>query len=229
METMFEGDPAPAGSVGYDPEVRREAIGRALVLEYVTVAWNVFEGLVALAAALLSHSVAMLGFGIDSLVECASALVLVWRLRAERVGRLRADRLDAVERRARRLAGASLILLAAYVVFDAARTLWVADRPSFSALGTALLALSTVVMSGLARRKQALARQLESEAMAADAVQSTACGWLSVAALAGVGLNGLCGWWWADPLGALAIACLLALEGRGAWKGESCCRAGTCR
>lgn len=222
--------PSPAASCGChtacaaaQPELRPESVGRALRLEYLTVGWNVVEGIVAVTAAILAGSVAILGFGIDSFVECASALVMIWRLRAERDHKLSGQRLEAIEHRARRLVAGSLFVLAAYVTFDAAETLWRADRPSFSPVGVALLALSIAVMLWLARAKRRLAHELGSEAMEADAFQTTACWWLSVAALVGVGLNGLLGWWWADPLAALVIAGLIVREGREAWHGKACC------
>jgi divalent metal cation (Fe/Co/Zn/Cd) transporter len=198
-------------------------VKRALRLEYLTVGWNVVEGIVAVTAALIAGSVAILGFGIDSFVECASALVMIWRLRAERDHRMSEERLGSIEHRARRLVASSLFLLAAYVTFDAAQTLWTGDKPAFSPVGVALLALSIAMMLWLARAKRRLARELGSEALEADAFQTTACWWLSVAALVGVGLNGLLGWWWADPVAALVIAVLVVREGREAWNGKACC------
>ena len=205
------------------PELRPESVGRALRLEYLTVGWNVVEGIIAVTAAVIAGSVAILGFGIDSFVECASALVMIWRLRAERDHRMSGDRLEAIEHRARRLVAGSLFLLGGYVTFDAIKTLWTAERPSFSAVGVTLLALSIAVMLWLARAKRQIARDLGSEAMEADAFQTTACWWLSVTALVGVGLNGLFGWWWADPVAALVIAGLIVREGREAWNGKTCC------
>lgn len=202
---------------------RPQALGRALRLEYLTVGWNLIEGVIAVTAALLAGSVAILGFGIDSFVECASAAVMIWRLRSERDRRLTPEHLESVEHRAQRLVAGSLFLLAAYVTFDAARTLWTGERPAFSQVGVALLLVSMAVMWWLARAKQQLARELGSTAMAADAFQTTACWWLSVAALVGVGLNGLFGWWWADPAAALVIASLIAREGRETWNGNACC------
>jgi divalent metal cation (Fe/Co/Zn/Cd) transporter len=205
------------------PELRSEPVGRALRLEYATVGWNAVEGVVAVTAALVAGSVAILGFGIDSFVECASAFVMIWRLRAERDHQISGERLEAIEHRARKLVAASLFLLATYVTFDAVQTLWTADRPEFSLVGVILLSVSIAVMLWLARAKRRLARELGSQAMEADAVQTTACWWLSIAALIGVGLNGLFGWWWADPVAALMIAALIAREGREAWNGNGCC------
>jgi divalent metal cation (Fe/Co/Zn/Cd) transporter len=205
------------------PLRRPDAVRHALQLEYLTVGWNVVEGIVAVTAAVLAGSVAILGFGMDSFVECASASVMIWRLRAERDHRLPVARIDALESRSRRLVAGSLLLLAGYVTVDAIETLCTMDRPAFSGVGVMLLAVSVAVMLWLARAKVRLARELGSEAMEADAFQTTACWWLSLAALAGVALNGLFGWWWADPLAALIIAALVASEARDAWRGKACC------
>jgi divalent metal cation (Fe/Co/Zn/Cd) transporter len=204
-------------------DTRGDSLRRALALEYLTVGWNVVEGAIAVTAAVVAGSVAILGFGIDSFVECASALVMIWRLRAERDHRMTGERLAAVELRARRLVAASLFLLAAYVTFDAVTTLFAGQRPSFSLVGVVLLVISIGVMLWLARAKRRLARELGSEALAADAFQTTACWWLSVAALVGVCLNGAFGWWWADPLAALVLAALVTREARETWKGKACC------
>lgn len=203
---------------------RREHLARALGLEYLTVGWNIVEGVVAVSAAVLAGSVALLGFGIDSFVESASGLVMIWRLRAERRAGSDDAVLDAIEHRARKLVALSLFLLAAFVTFDAARSLWTGERPAFSLVGVVLTGISLVVMMWLARAKQRAARALGSRAMEADAFQTTACWWLSLAALVGITLNGALGWWWADPAAALVIAALIVKEGREAWEGErDCC------
>lgn len=204
--------------------LRPQQLRRALRLEYLTVGWNIVEGVIAITAGILAGSVALLAFGIDSFVESASGSVMVWRLRAERAGRLSDEKLDALEHRARRLVAVSLFLLAAWITFDAGQTLWQRERPDFSAVGVALTSLSLAVMLWLARAKRRVARELGSRAMEADAFQTTACWWLSLAALVGIGLNGLLGWWWADPLSGFVIAALVVKEGREAWKGEQeCC------
>lgn len=205
------------------PVPRPIQLSRALRLEYLAVGWNLAEGAIAVSAALLAGSVALLGFGIDSFIECAAGLILIWRLLAERRHRLSGVQLEAIEHRAQRLVAGSLFLLAAFVTFDAAQTLWVGDRPEFSAVGVALTSFSLAVMWWLARAKREVARQLGSRAMEADAFQTTACWWLSLATLVGVGLNGLLGWWWADPVVAFVIAGLVVKEGWLAWKGEDCC------
>jgi len=203
-------------------EVRGVQLQHALRLEYLTVGWNVVEGVIAVAAALAAGSVALLGFGIDSFVETASGLILIWRLMAER----RAEDLRAVEnldRRARRLVAASLFALAAWVAFDGTHSLWTGERPQPTLVGIAVTAISLGVMWWLARAKRQAAVTLGSHALEADAFQTTACWWLSIIALGGIGLNAAFGWWWADPAAALGMTVFLVREGREAWRGEECC------
>ena len=193
----------------------------ALRLEYLSLGWNVVEGIVAVTAALAAGSVALLGFGLDSFVESASAIVLVWRLRAETREHDPAA-IERLDRRAHRLVGASLYLLAAWVTFDAAETLLRQERPQPSVAGIAITSVSIVLMLWLARAKRRAAVALGSRALAADSFQATACWWLSVVTLAGIGLNAAFGWWWADPVAALAMTIFLVREGREAWRGQDC-------
>ncbi len=203
---------------------RAGTVRAALKLEYLTVGWNVVEGVVAIAAAMAAGSVALLGFGVDSFVECASGLVLLWRLGAERRG-LDGEAIERLDRRAHRLVGATLFLLAAYVAIDAGRSLWERVRPSPSAVGIALTALSIAAMWWLARAKRRASAALGSRALEADAFQTTACFWLSIITLAGIGFNAAFGWWWADPVAALGMTCFIGKEGLEAWRGEECeCR-----
>lgn len=208
--------------IGASKGDRRALVEHGLHLEYLTVGWNLVEGVVAVAAALAAGSVALLGFGVDSFVESTSGGILIWRLLAE--GRAEEqEAVEAVERRAQKLVAGSLFLLAAYIVFDAARTLLSGDRPQPSLVGLALAALSIGVMWRLARAKRRTAIALGSRALQADAFQTTACWWLSLVVLGGVGLNALFGWWWADPVAAIGMCFFLVREGREAWRGEDCC------
>jgi divalent metal cation (Fe/Co/Zn/Cd) transporter len=193
-----------------------------LRLEYLTVGWNLIEAGVGVAAAIASGSVALMGFGLDSLVESGSGGVLIWRLTAERRA-ANAEAIQALDRTARRLVAGSLFLLAAYVAGDGVWTLWMHDRPQPSVVGIALTSISLGVMWWLARAKRRAAAALESRALEADAFQTTACFWLSLITLASVALNKLFGWWWADPIGALAMTVFLVKEGREAWRGEDRC------
>ena len=199
---------------------RRVLLARGLRLEYLTVGWNVIEGVIAITAALAAGSVALLGFGIDSFVETISGLVLIWRLRREAAGTLDEEATEAIERRAERLVGGAFFLLAAYITFDAITTLLAQEKPEASPVGIAVTSLSIAVMLWLARAKRQVAGELGSRALAADAEQTQACWYLSVVVLAGIGLNALLGWWWADPVAALAVVVLLVREGREAWRGE---------
>jgi divalent metal cation (Fe/Co/Zn/Cd) transporter len=174
-----------------------------------------------MAAALVAGSVALLGFGIDSFVESASAGVLLWRLAAERRG-LDADAVERIDARAHRLVGASLFMLAAWVAWDAADALRSHEIPRASVAGMVITSLSLVTMVWLARAKRRAAARLASRALEADAFQTTACFWLSATTLAGIGLNAALGWWWADPAAALAMSGLIAWEGQKAWRGEAC-------
>jgi divalent metal cation (Fe/Co/Zn/Cd) transporter len=215
METVLKSPAARA---------RARTLAHALRLEYLTVGWNVVEGVVAIAAALAAGSVALLAFGIDSFVECASGAILIWRLRAEKSAKDVAT-IERLDRRAHQLVGWSLFVLAAWVVFDAGKSLWLQERPEPSVVGMTLLALSIAAMYWLARAKRRAAAALKSRALEADSFQTSACFWLSVVGLAGVALNAAFGWWWADPVAALGIAVLLGKEGREGLRGESCCEA----
>jgi cation diffusion facilitator family transporter len=199
---------------------RPALIRRGLLLEYLTVGWNVLEGLIAIVAGLLSGSVALVAFGMDSLVEIISGLVLIWRLRAEDRGDLDEVALERTERRAELLVGAAFMVLAAYVTIESLRSLLQAEAPEASPIGIVLTALSIVVMLWLARAKRETGEALGSRALIADSKQTRACWYLSAVALVGLGLNALLGWWWADPLAALAIAVLLVREGWEALSGE---------
>lgn len=198
---------------------RTSHLRRALRLEYLTVGWNLVEGVVAIAAALAAGSVALLGFGIDSFVESASGSVLIWRLLAER-GATDEDRIEHVERRAQRLVAASLILLAIYIAWDSVTSLLAGDRPEPSLVGIVLAAVSLVVMWWLARQKRRVGIALGSRAMTADAFQTDACFWLSLFLLVGIGANALFGFWWADPLAALGMTAFIGREALEAWRGE---------
>jgi len=199
---------------------RPALIRRGLLLEYLTVGWNVLEGLVAILAGLASGSIALIAFGADSIVETISGVVLIWRLRTEERGKLDEAGIERIERRAELLVGVSFMILAAYVAFEAIRTLVTAEAPDPSPVGIVLTAVSIAVMLWLARAKEQTGNALGSRALIADAHQTRACWYLSAAALAGLALNALLGWWWADPLAALAIVVLLVREGREALSGE---------
>jgi len=199
---------------------RSALLNRGLLLEFLTVGWNLVEGIVAVVAAAASGSVALLGFGIDSFVESISGSVLIWRLGSEKRGNADEGAIDRIERRAEQIVAVSFFALAAYVAFDAATSLLNQERPDVSVVGMALTSVSIVVMLWLARAKRRAAADLGSRALAADAEQTQACWYLSVVVLAGIGLNALFGWWWADPVAALGVSVILLREGWEAWSGE---------
>jgi len=204
-------------------ETRDQLLRRALRLEWLTVGWNVAEGLIAVAAAVAAGSVALLGFGIDSFVESTSGGILVWRLLAEKRTTADPHAIERLDRRARKLVSLSLFALAIYVAADASLALWRSERPEASLVGIVLTCVSILVMVWLGRAKRRAAVGLGSRALAVDAFQTTACWWLSIITLTGIGLNAVFGWWWADPVAALGMTPLLIREGVEAWRGEDCC------
>ena len=199
---------------------RSALLARGLRLEYLTVGWNVVEGVIAIGAGIAAGSIALIGFGVDSFVESISGSVLIWRLRAETVGGADEERIEQVEQRASRLVAVSFVLLAAYVAFEAVRTLVAQDRPDASPVGIVLTTVSLAVMLWLARAKRDTGEALGSRALIADSHQTFACWYLSATTLAGLALNAAFGLWWADPVAALVIAVFLVREAREAWEGE---------
>jgi cation diffusion facilitator family transporter len=200
---------------------RPALLRRALRLEYLTVGWNVVEGVVAITAGLAAGSVALLGFGIDSFVESASGSVMIWRLLAERhADEDDEERVEHVERRAQKLVAGSLVVLAVYIAWDSVTSLIAGERPEPSMVGIALAVASLVVMWWLARQKRRVGIALGSRAMTADAFQTDACFWLSLFLLIGIGANALFGWWWADPLAALGMTLFIGREALEAWRGD---------
>jgi len=188
-------------------------------LQYLTIGWNSAECLVALVAGFLAGSIALVGFGFDSAIEVTSSLAALHRLGRERDEACR----EAAERRALRVIGACFLLLAAYVAADAIRSLVTGEEPRESVPGVALAALSLVVMPVLAHFKRRVASQLRSAALEAERRQTQICAYLSAILLAGLLLNATLGWWWADPVAALAMTPLLVREGTEAWRGRTCC------
>lgn len=187
---------------------------RVLALAWLTVAWNTIEAIVAIAAGRAAGSLALIGFGLDSTIEVASALVIIWQFSG-----LDEDR----ERQALRLIAVSFFALAVYVAGQAAFDLAGGDEPESSAVGIALAVASLIVMPILANAKRTAGRRLESATVTADSRQTWLCTYLSVVLLAGLVFNAALGWWWADPLAALVIAALAFKEGLEAWRGDNCC------
>jgi divalent metal cation (Fe/Co/Zn/Cd) transporter len=196
-------------SVTQTPELQR----RAVRLAWATIAWNVVEAAVAIAAGWAANSIALVGFGLDSTVEVMSAMVIVWQFRG-----LAEDR----ERRALKLIAVSFFGLATYVAVQAIIDLVGTSRPESSPVGIGLAIASLVVMPLLARAKRRTGNAMGSVTVIADSSQTKLCAYLSAILLGGLVLNATVGWWWADPIAALAIAALAVNEGREAWRGETC-------
>lgn len=188
---------------------RAALVRRGLLLNYATLGYNVLEAIVAIIAGVLAGSIALLGFGLDSVVEVTSSVAAQWRLRAD-IDELRRARVEWI---ARRIIGWSFLALAAYVCYESIMTLWERRVPDRSILGVAILLLSVIVMPWLASRKRQVAKELSSKALEAEAKQTSLCAYLSVIALAGVGLNTLLGWWWADPVAAMGMVPIITIEG----------------
>lgn len=200
--------------------IAREAlVQRGLRLNWFGIAYNVIEAVIAIVAGLRAGSIALVGFGVDSAIEVTSSVAAQWRLRTDRHHGSR----EAVERRTLRIIAVSFLALAMYVTYESVETLWRRETPDQSIIGLALLSLSVVVMPLLGRAKRRVARSLASAALAADAMQTSLCAYLSVIALVGVGLNAVLGWWWADPVAALIMVPIIAREGVEGLRGKESC------
>lgn len=213
---MSVGQPVQSPPVADD---RTRAVRRGQWLTWTTLIYNVAEAVISLVAGLLAGSVALIGFGLDSVIEVSASGAAIWRLEHDADAHRRAS----AERVALRIIGWSFLALAAYVAVDAVRALVAADPPDESPLGIAIALLSLVVMPTLARAKRKVAAQLSSAALTAEARQTDICFYLSLLLLGGLALNALLGWWWADPVSALAMAPLIAYEGREALAGRTVC------
>lgn len=184
-------------------------------LEHFTIGWNAVEAVVAIWAGVVAGSTALVGFGLDSVIESSSALALLWRLQ---------DRSDHSDREATalRLVGVSFLLLATWVGIESIQALVSREPPSVSYIGIAIATLSLIVMPVLAHYKRRVATALDSRALASDATQTSLCAYLSAILLGGLTLNALFGLWWADPVAALIMVPIIAGEGVEALRGERC-------
>jgi divalent metal cation (Fe/Co/Zn/Cd) transporter len=199
--------------------LRQNLVRRGLLLNYATLGYNSLEGLIAIAAGLAAGSIALLGFGLDSLIEVSASLAAIWRLYRDRdePGRAQAEQVTL------RLIGGLFLALAVYVTADAIRALFTRSAPDESIVGIVLAALSLAVMPLLARAKRRVALAMGSGALAAEARQTVFCTYLSAILLAGLLLNATVGWWWADPAAALVMVPIIAKEGVDGLRGRSAC------
>jgi divalent metal cation (Fe/Co/Zn/Cd) transporter len=195
---------------------RSQLVTRGKRLEYLTLGWNALEALVAIAVGWMAGSIALVGFGLDSVIECMSGGALLWRLSA------RSHNDEQREKAALKFVGWSFVLLAAYVAVDAAHALFTRERPEHSVPGIVLACLSLVVMPLLARAKRRVAAELQSGALHADSRQTDICAYLSAILVGGLMLNAVWNWWWADPIAALVMVPIIAREGVQALQGNHC-------
>jgi divalent metal cation (Fe/Co/Zn/Cd) transporter len=202
---------------------RAGLLRRAWWLAVFTVVWNLAEGSVAMVGAALDGSRALIGFGVDSFVESASAAVVIWRLNVEQRS---PERAEHVEQRALRVIGFTFFALGALVGIESIRSLVAGEQPDVSVVGIALTSVSLIVMPILARAKRQVGQDLGSRSVEADSRQTQACVYLSAVVLVGLAANAAFGWWWADPIAALGVVVFLVQEGREALEAEhvdDCC------
>lgn len=187
------------------------------MLAWLGIGWHIAEAAIAIAAGLAATSIALIGFGADSLIESVAGLIVVWRF-----AEARRDS-EAAERRAQRMIGASFAVIGIYVAVEAVRSLLVGAHPDASWVGIGLAVVTLATMPLLARAKARVGDELDSSATVSEGRQNLLCAYLSAALLVGLGANALLGWWWADPITALVVAGVALYEGREAWRGNACC------
>lgn len=196
----------------FDQNLHIANVRRGRGLAYLTIIWNSFEGIIAIGAGIVAGSIALVGFGVDSVIEVSSGAIILWRLSSG----------EHREKLALRLVGVSFLALTAYIAFDAVKSLATNEAPEASYIGIGIAALSLIVMPFLAHAKRKVAAKLNSRAMQADSRQTDLCAYLSAILLGGLILNAIFGWWWADPVAALVMVPIIAKEGIGALRGETC-------
>lgn len=195
---------------------REKLVRQAKLLAWLGIGWHGVEAAVAVGAGLAAGSIALIGFGADSLIESVAGIVLLWRFAASRASS------EDAERRAQKLIGLSFYLIAAYVGFESVRTLLTGDQPEPSWVGIGLSVVTLLTMPPLAIAKARIGERIGSPATRSEGQQNMLCAYLSAALLVGLGANALFGLWWADPVTALVIAGVAVKEGREAWRGETC-------
>ena len=199
-----------------DDPTRGSLERRARLLAWAGNGWHLVEFLVAIAAGVAAGSIALIGFGADSLIEVLSGFVIVWLFTGSR------RQSESAERRAQQIIAASYVALAAYIAVESLHDLIGGHHPAASWIGIALAAITAPTMPLLARAKRSVGQRLNSSATVSEAGQNMICAYLSIALLVGLLANALFGWWWADPGAALVIAAIAANEGRESWRGDSC-------
>lgn len=209
----------PVAPLAFDSVERAALIRRGQFLSRMTLAYNTLEGVAAIATGVMAGSIALVGFGIDSVIEVVSSAAALWRLRADEHEQHR----ERAERVSLRIIGACFLALALYIAVDAGHSLWSHEVPSRTWPGIIVAALSVLVMPLLVRAKRRVARGLGSRALEADASQTNLCAYLSGIVLVGLALNAAFGWWWADPVAGLAMTPIIVKEGLEGLRGEEPC------
>jgi divalent metal cation (Fe/Co/Zn/Cd) transporter len=205
----------PLTPAGPAPQRRAVLSRRIRILVAATIGYNVIEAVVAITAGAAASSTALIGFGLDSVIEVSSAVAVAWQFSARDP--------ESREKVTLRVIAFSFFALAAYVTFESMRALFGQTEPQHSTVGIVLAALSLAVMPGLSYAQRRTGRELGSRTAVADSKQTLLCTYLSAVLLVGLLLNSLFGWTWADPLAALVIAAVAVKEGRDAWHGDTCC------
>jgi divalent metal cation (Fe/Co/Zn/Cd) transporter len=208
--------PLPVLPMATAPAGRERLVGRARLLARVGLGWHLVEAAVAIAAGVVAGSVALVGFGADSLVEAAAGVVVLWLMTGGRSASPRA------ERRAQQLIAVSFVVLAGYIGVEAVRHLALGHHPDASWVGIGLAVVTLATMPPLAIAKRRVGERLGSSATASESRQTMLCAYLSAALLAGLLANAIAGWWWADPVTGLVIAAAALREAREAWRGRAC-------
>ena len=203
---------------------RASQVKRGRRLEYFTIIYNSLEGIIAIVAGVVAGSIALVGFGFDSLIEVTSGVALLWRLHSD-ADESRRERMEAITLR---IVGVCFLLLAVYVTYDSVKSLIRREAPIESVPGIVLAAVSLIVMPLLVRAKRRVARSISSNALMADSKQTELCTYLSAILLGGLLLNALVGWWWADPVAAIVMVPIIVKEGIEGLRGETCCDEGDC-
>lgn len=202
---------------------RDELVRQGKRLEYLTICWNFLEGIISVAAGLFAGSIALVGFGFDSMIEVLSGGALLWRLHLDMP-----EKRERAEARALKIVGVCFVLLALYISFDAVKSLITREPPHESLVGIGLAVVSLIVMPILARSKRKVATKINSRAMQADSRQTDLCAYLSAILLGGLLLNAIFGWWWSDPVAAIIMVPIITKEGVEALRGETCCEVDEC-
>jgi divalent metal cation (Fe/Co/Zn/Cd) transporter len=205
--------------------VRAANVRTAIRIEWLTIGWMIVEAAVAIGAGAAARSIALVAFGLDSVIELFSAAVVLARLRAEDRGAgMTAEQVEHAERQASRLVGWSLIVLAIYVVIRSAQDLAAHAQPESSPAGIAIAIAALFIMPPLVRAKRRISSALDSAALRGDAAEGVVCAYMAATLLAGLALRAAFGWWWADPVAALGIVYFIVREGREALAGgDTCC------